>query len=73
MPIIVTDPRDLNDEDLEGFARRIAIFARQDLEAKDRTWVYLPSFQDAVTEAALAILKSVVLHERRKQPTAIAQ
>jgi hypothetical protein len=60
----VAEDRTLNDEDLEGFARRIAIFARQSLEVKDKTWVYLPSFQKEVTAEALAILKTVVLHER---------
>lgn len=50
----------LNDSDLEGFARRVAISARQALEAKDQAWVYLPSFEEEVTAQALTILKTVV-------------
>jgi hypothetical protein len=60
--------RTLNLDDLEGFARRVAIFARQHLEAHDSAWVYLPSFQKAVTDEALAILRMVVLHERGTMP-----
>lgn len=56
--------RTLNDADLAGFARRIAFGARRALEAKDPTWVYLPSFDEAVIAEATMILKTVVQHER---------
>jgi hypothetical protein len=58
------DPaRTLNDADLEGYARRVADYARSALEAKDKTWAYLPSFRDEVAAEVLAMLKTVVLHE----------
>jgi hypothetical protein len=53
----------LNDDDLAGMARRIADYARS---ALDKAWIYLPSFRDEVTSEALAMLKTVILHERRK-------
>jgi hypothetical protein len=58
--------RTLNDDDLAGFARRVANFARESLEARDRTWVWLPSFADAVQDWALSIMKTVVIHERQQ-------
>lgn len=67
----VTD-RTLNDNDLAGYARRIAFGARQRLEATDSTWVYLPSFDDAVIAEATQILKSVVQHERQQADDFIA-
>lgn len=55
----------LNDDDLEGIARRIADNARRSLEATDKTWVYMPSFRNEVIREAFQMLQTVVLHERR--------
>jgi hypothetical protein len=61
----MTMDRTLNEKDLEDFARRIAFRAREHLEAHNPTWVYMPSFSEAVISEALAILKMTVLHERQ--------
>ena len=59
------DPaRTLKVDDLEGMARRIADYARSSLEAKNTTWMYLPSFRDEVVAEALTMLKTIVQHER---------
>jgi hypothetical protein len=58
------ESRTLNDADLEGFGRRVADHAREDLEAADITWRYMPCFRDAVAKAAADMLKIVVTHER---------
>jgi hypothetical protein len=60
--------RTLNAEDLEGIARRIAFSARENLEAHNSAWVYMPSFSEAVQQEALAMLRLVVLHERGTLP-----
>lgn len=72
MPQLPVTARTLNDNDLAGYARRIAFGARQHLEATDPTWVYLPSFDEAVIAEATLILKSVVQHERQQAEYFIA-
>lgn len=54
-----------NNDDLPGIGRRIADHARHKLEATDRTWVHLPGFREAVTEAAVMFLETVIQHERQ--------
>lgn len=56
------------DGDLPGLGRRIADMARGKLEARDRVWVHLPSFREAVTEAAVVWLRSAIQHERLHGP-----
>lgn len=68
-PNTLTPLSKFTDEDLKDFGRRIAISARESLEAKDRGWVYLPSFQDAVQEWAALILNSVLISERQHAAT----
>ena len=60
----MAEDRVLDLADLEGAARRIADYARSNLEAKNKVWAYLPSFREEVTAEAVAMLKNIVLHER---------
>jgi hypothetical protein len=62
------DPaRTLTEADLEGFARRVWNYARQSAEANDPAAVYCQHlFRDAVVQEALAMLKTVVQHERQQ-------
>ncbi|MEO6381999.1 MAG: hypothetical protein ABIO35_08375 [Nitrobacter sp.] len=55
----------LTNDEIEQLAHRIAIDARSQLEAQERTWAYLPSFQDAVAREAKRTIELVLLHERR--------
>lgn len=57
--------RTLNDADLEGFATRLANFAIEDAEAHNRAAVYCGHlFREHIKRQALAMLKTVVQHER---------
>lgn len=57
--------KSLNDDDLAGFARRIANHAISDAESKDKAAVYCSHlFRSSIEEWALAILKSAVQHEQ---------
>lgn len=62
--------RTLNDDDLEGFARRVANNAIQSAEIKDQAAVYCGHlFREHIVTEALAMLKTVVQHERMMTKT----
>lgn len=57
--------RTLNDGDLEGFANRVANHAIQDAEIANKAAVYCGHlFREHIVTSALAMLKTVVQHER---------
>lgn len=57
--------RTLNDDDLDGFANRVANNAIQSAEVADKAAVYCGHlFRQHIKDEALAMLKTVVQHER---------
>ena len=57
--------RTLNDSDLEGFANRVANNAVQSAEIANKAAVYCGHlFREHIKTEALAMLKTVVQHER---------
>lgn len=62
------DPaKDLALADLEGMAHRIANYAQQGAEIKDKAAVYTSGlYREAIIQEALAMLKTVVQHERQR-------
>lgn len=57
--------RTLNDSDLEGFANRVANHAIQDAEIANKAAIYCGHlFRAHIIASALAMLKTVVQHER---------
>lgn len=59
--------RTLNESDLEGFARRICNNAVQEAEIRNKAAVYASHlFREAIRIEALAMLKTVVQHERQQ-------
>jgi hypothetical protein len=63
----MTEDRTLTEEDLAGFARRVWDYARTDAEMGDKAAFYCQHlFTEAVIRETLAMLKTVVQHERQQ-------
>lgn len=63
----VDTSQDFVDDDLQGIARRVANNAISSAEASDKAAVYCAHlFRDHIYNEALAMLRTVALHERQR-------